>query len=144
RRSSRCRSTSITWWTGWPRRAARLRPGSHSAPRPRPLAAPPRKCWSTAPGPARTASSWTLTWCRSAAGHGLVYLFPHTSTVVLGGTQDTGSWSREPDPAAAARIIARCAAVEPALRNAAVIAHKAGLRPTRPQVRLEAEDLAGG
>jgi D-amino-acid oxidase len=80
----------------------------------------------------------------SAAEHGLVYLFPHTSTVVLGGTQDTGSWSREPDPATAARIIARCAAVEPALRNAEVIAHKAGLRPTRPQVRLEAEDLAGG
>jgi D-amino-acid oxidase len=80
----------------------------------------------------------------AAAGHGLVYLFPHESTVVLGGTQDTGSWSREPSPATAARIIAGCAAVEPALRNAEVIAHKAGLRPTRPQVRLEAEDLAGG
>ena len=80
----------------------------------------------------------------SAAGHGLVYLFPHKSTVVLGGTQDTGSWSREPDPATAARIVARCAAVEPALRGARVIAHKAGLRPTRPQVRLEAEDLEGG
>jgi len=80
----------------------------------------------------------------AAAGDGLVYLFPHKSTVVLGGTQDTGSWSREPDPATAARIIARCAAVEPALRNAEVIAHKAGLRPTRPQVRLEAEDLEGG
>jgi D-amino-acid oxidase len=80
----------------------------------------------------------------SAAGHGLVYLFPHESTVVLGGTQDTGSWSREPDPATAARIVAGCAAVEPALRRARVIAHKAGLRPTRPQVRLEAEDLAGG
>jgi D-amino-acid oxidase len=80
----------------------------------------------------------------SAAGNGLVYLFPHTSTVVLGGTQDTGSWSREPDPATAARILAGCAAVEPALRNAEVIAHKAGLRPTRPQVRLEAEDMEGG
>ena len=78
------------------------------------------------------------------AGSGLVYLFPHESTVVLGGTQDTGSWSREPDPATAARIVAVCAAVEPALRDAKVIAHKAGLRPTRPQVRLEAEDLEGG
>jgi len=80
----------------------------------------------------------------SSAGTGLVYLFPHESTVVLGGTQDTGSWSREPDPATAARIVDGCAAVEPALRGARVIAHKAGLRPTRPQVRLEAEDLAGG
>jgi D-amino-acid oxidase len=80
----------------------------------------------------------------ASAGTGLVYLFPHESTVVLGGTQDTGSWSREPDPATAARIVAGCAAVEPALRGARVIAHKAGLRPTRPQVRLEAEDLEGG
>ena len=80
----------------------------------------------------------------ASAGTGLVYLFPHESTVVLGGTQDTGSWSREPDPATAARIVAGCAAVEPALRGSRVIAHKAGLRPTRPQVRLEAEDLEGG
>ena len=80
----------------------------------------------------------------ASAGAGLVYLFPHESTVVLGGTQDTGSWSREPDPATAARIVAGCAAVEPALRGARVIAHKAGLRPTRPQVRLEDEDLEGG
>ena len=80
----------------------------------------------------------------ASAGAGLVYLFPHESTVVLGGTQDTGSWSREPDPATAARIVADCAAVEPALRVAKVIAHKAGLRPTRPQVRLEDEDLEGG
>jgi D-amino-acid oxidase len=77
-------------------------------------------------------------------GDDLVYVFPHESTVVLGGTHDTGNWSREPDPATAARILADCAEAVPALRNAQVIAHTVGLRPTRPLVRLEAVDLGGG
>ncbi len=77
-------------------------------------------------------------------GDDLVYVFPHESTVVLGGTHDTGDWNREPDPATAARILADCADAVPALRNAQVIAHTAGLRPTRPLVRLETGDLGGG
>jgi D-amino-acid oxidase len=77
-------------------------------------------------------------------GTGLIYIFPRGDTVVLGGTHVTGEWSREPDPDVAARILAACASIEPALREARVVAHTAGLRPTRPQVRLEAEDIGGG
>jgi D-amino-acid oxidase len=69
----------------------------------------------------------------------LTYLFPHGDVVVLGGTEQPGNWSLEPDPLVAAQIIAACTAIEPALREAAVLGHRVGLRPARPHVRLEAE-----
>jgi D-amino-acid oxidase len=74
----------------------------------------------------------------------LTYLFPHRDIVVLGGTQEQGNGSREPDPDTAAAILAACTAVAPELAGAKILAHRAGLRPTRPQVRLEAQDIAGG
>jgi len=64
--------------------------------------------------------------------------------VLLGGTEESGNWSLEPDPATTERILRDCAAIEPRLRGAAVIAHRVGLRPVRPSVRLEAENLDGG
>jgi D-amino-acid oxidase len=67
----------------------------------------------------------------------LVYLFPHGDTVVMGGTEDAGNWSTSPDPATAERIVRDCAAVEPRLRDARVLAHRVGLRPVRSAVRLE-------
>jgi D-amino-acid oxidase len=72
------------------------------------------------------------------------YYFPHGDITVLGGTEEPGNWSLEPDPATAERILRRCAAVEPRLRGATVRAHRVGLRPVRPSVRLEAESLDGG
>jgi D-amino-acid oxidase len=69
----------------------------------------------------------------------LTYLFPHGDVVVLGGTEQPGNWSREPDPATADRILAACIAVRPALRTATVLEHRVGLRPARPSVRLAAE-----
>jgi len=69
----------------------------------------------------------------------LTYLIPHGDVIVLGGTEQPGNWSREPDPDTAARILAACTAVEPALRDARVLDHRVGLRPARPRVRLEAE-----
>ncbi len=74
----------------------------------------------------------------------LTYVFPHGDTVILGGTQEHGRWSRDPDPATAARILAACAVVEPRLRGVRVLEHRVGLRPARPQVRLEAEMTADG
>jgi len=74
----------------------------------------------------------------------LIYLFPHGDTVVLGGNEGRGDWRLEPDPATAERILRDCAAIEPGLRGADVVAHRVGLRPVRPAVRLEAERLAGG
>jgi D-amino-acid oxidase len=71
------------------------------------------------------------------------YYFPHGDLVCLGGTEEAGDWSREPDPATAARILCGCAAVEPRLSEPTIIAHRVGLRPLRPSVRLEAGKLDG-
>jgi len=73
----------------------------------------------------------------------LIYLFPHGDTVVLGGTEEAGNWSREPDPAIAERILAACTAVRPELRGASVLRHRVGLRPVRSSVRLETEQADG-
>lgn len=40
--------------------------------------------------------------------------------------------------------MARCAALEPRLRGAAILGHRVGLRPGRPEVRLVAERTATG
>lgn len=67
------------------------------------------------------------------------YVVPRSRDVVLGGTADEGEWSRTPDPATAASILERAAAIEPRLAGARVLRHKVGLRPGRPAVRLERE-----
>jgi D-amino-acid oxidase len=79
-----------------------------------------------------------------APGWPLTYLFPHQDVVVLGGTEEAGTDSREPDPATAARIIEACAEIEPLVHDATVLAHRVGLRPVRPSVRLEADKPADG
>ncbi len=76
-------------------------------------------------------------------GH-LTYYFPHHDRVVLGGTEQPGDWNREPDPRIARQIIAACTEIEPALRGAAVLGHRVGLRPVRPEVRLEAVQAPEG
>jgi D-amino-acid oxidase len=73
-----------------------------------------------------------------------IYIFPHGSTVLLGGTEQPGNFSTAPDPAIAERILTACAEIEPRLTEAAVIGHRVGLRPVRPQVRLETADLEPG
>jgi D-amino-acid oxidase len=74
----------------------------------------------------------------------LIAIYPHGHHVVLGGTAEPRSWDREPNRATAEAILARCAAVEPRLRDADVLGHRVGLRPTRPQVRLESETHPDG
>ncbi|MFF4559570.1 NAD(P)/FAD-dependent oxidoreductase [Streptomyces sp. NPDC001435] len=65
------------------------------------------------------------------------YFFPQPGGLILGGTAEDDAWSLEPDPAVAAGIIARCAAVRPEIAGARVLAHRVGLRPARIAVRLE-------
>jgi D-amino-acid oxidase len=74
----------------------------------------------------------------------LLYFMPHPDRVVLGGTAEHGDWNTEPDPVTAERIVARCVEVEPRLAGARVIAHRVGLRPVRPTIRVEAEQLPSG
>lgn len=71
------------------------------------------------------------------------YALPRSRTIVLGGTAQEGVWSRTPDPATAASIVARCAAMVPEfgwrIERSQILAHRVGLRPGRPAVRLEEE-----
>jgi D-amino-acid oxidase len=71
------------------------------------------------------------------------YILPHGDNVVLGGSAIVGSEEMRPDPATAEAILARCAAVEPRLKGARVVAHRVGLRPTRAEVRVQYADEAG-
>ena len=72
------------------------------------------------------------------------YFFPHGDHVLLGGTSHSDAWDLAPRPAITQRILADCAAVDPRLRGAEVLAERVGLRPYRPDMRLEAEALGDG
>src|SRR5260370_702119 len=74
----------------------------------------------------------------------IVSMFPHGETVLLGGTNEEGSWDLEPKPFIAERIVAHCAAIDPRLRGATILGHRVGLRPYRSEVRLESEPFGGG
>ncbi|MET8806479.1 FAD-dependent oxidoreductase [Streptomyces sp. NPDC004546] len=72
------------------------------------------------------------------------YFIPQPGGLLLGGTAEEDDWSLEPDPATAAAIVARCAAVRPELAQARVLDHRVGLRPARQAVRLERQPLPDG
>ena len=67
--------------------------------------------------------------------------WPYPDHVVLGGIAVSGDETPEPDRAVAEEILRRCIQVEPRLGEARVRGHQVGLRPLRPTVRVEAEQL---
>jgi D-amino-acid oxidase len=77
-------------------------------------------------------------------GDSVSYIFPHGETAVLGGTQERGNASMDPDPVTAEQIVRACADVEPRLAGASVRTHRVGLRPARPTVRLGTRNLPDG
>ncbi len=70
-------------------------------------------------------------------GEGPTYVVPRERDIVVGGTADEGEWSRTPDPRVAEQVLARATRLVPELTGAHVLAHRVGLRPARPSVRLE-------
>lgn len=76
--------------------------------------------------------------------HKLTYVIPRTEDVILGGTALENVWDTEPDEETAAKILHHTKIVEPKLEGAEILQHGVGLRPGRPQVRLEAETLPDG
>jgi D-amino-acid oxidase len=72
-----------------------------------------------------------------------VYMFPHGDTILLGGTVEEGAEDLTPKPEIAERIVADASVIEPRLRGAAILGHRVGLRPCRPEVRLEPEQVDG-
>jgi len=73
---------------------------------------------------------------------GVTYIVPRSDDCILGGTADEGEWNLEPDPETAAAILRRCTRLEPRLKGVEVLEHRVGLRPGRPEIRLEREDGA--
>ena len=71
-----------------------------------------------------------------------VSIVPHRRGVLLGGVRRPGRNLLMPDEEIAAATIARAAAVLPDLACADVLGVEVGLRPGRPRVRLEAEQVA--
>jgi D-amino-acid oxidase len=87
--------------------------------------------WLTDPG----LSEWFVT----TGGEQTTYVLPHPGRVVVGGTAQDGDFNPVPDDADAEHILARARALVPKLADAQVISHRVGLRPARPEVRLETE-----
>lgn len=73
------------------------------------------------------------------AGDVPTYVVPRADDVVLGGTDEDGDWSRTPRSEVADDIVRRARAIVPDVAKARVLRHKVGLRPARPEVRLERE-----
>jgi D-amino-acid oxidase len=69
----------------------------------------------------------------------MTYVLPQGEHVVLGGTAFADRYDTAPDPALAAAMLQRCAAVEPRLSGAEIIEHRVGLRPARDHIRVEVE-----
>ena len=71
------------------------------------------------------------------------YVVPRSHDIVVGGTDDEGEWDRRPDPDVAKLILARAVEIVPELARARVVGHKVGLRPARPEVRLDVQGAGG-
>lgn len=71
---------------------------------------------------------------------GRAYVHPRSTDCILGGTLEEGSWNTEPDHAETAAILERCTDIVPGLSDADVIESVAGLRPGRPEVRVELDE----
>ncbi|PWN04927.1 amino acid oxidase [Nocardioides silvaticus] len=78
-------------------------------------------------------------WWLATEGDRPTYVVPRTDEIVVGGTEEHDEWNRTPDPATAEDILTRATALVPALAGTKVLAHRVGLRPARPSIRLERE-----
>lgn len=76
-------------------------------------------------------------WLDSTSTEGPTYVVPRSRDIVVGGTDVEGEWSRTPSPDVAAGILRRALRLVPELAGAEVVHHRVGLRPARPEVRLE-------
>lgn len=70
---------------------------------------------------------------------GRAYVHPRSSDCILGGTFDVGEWDDTPDPCETKAILDRCTDIVPGLAGAEVLESIVGLRPGRPEVRLEVD-----
>ena len=77
----------------------------------------------------------------------VAYIVPRVRDIVLGGIDEDRNEDIRPDPEATASILRRCANLIPELASLPeedILAVVCGLRPARPSVRLEREEIRPG
>ena len=74
----------------------------------------------------------------------LAYVLPRPGVVVLGGTAEEDDWELRPRPETTRSILERTCHLDPRLADAELVGAAVGLRPARPEVRLEADVLPDG
>ena len=89
----------------------------------------------------RVRAPWVRHYINRDGG---TYIIPNTDTVVLGGITQKGNWSLEPTEEDRRGILERCYEILPSLRKAPILREWVGLRPGRPDIRLELEDAQLG
>lgn len=92
----------------------------------------------------RVEPGHTRRFLQAGGGADLAYVIPREDCTVLGGTQDVGASDTTIQPETAEAIRSRCIALEPDLAHAKVLSHAVGLRPGRPEPRLESEQRDAG
>ncbi|MDH4308222.1 MAG: FAD-binding oxidoreductase [Acidimicrobiia bacterium] len=75
--------------------------------------------------------------------HRISYVYPRSTTMVLGGTRQLRNADLEPHPEEAERILSDAIHLQPRLIGLPVVDVKVGLRPARAYVRVEKEDVDG-
>lgn len=78
-------------------------------------------------------------WVRHAVMAGSSYILPNRDCIILGGTKEVDNYSLSPDPETAERILRECTKVLPSLAKAVKVADCVGLRPYRPEIRIEVD-----
>ena len=73
-----------------------------------------------------------------------VYVVPRSKDIVVGGTADIGDFDRQAHDDVTAEILTRASRLVPALAGARILGVNTGLRPARPEVRLETETRPEG
>jgi D-amino-acid oxidase len=74
----------------------------------------------------------------------LAYVLPRPDVTVLGGTAEEDDWELGPREETTRSILERTLRLQPRLAGATLVGAAVGLRPARPEVRLEAETLPDG
>ena len=68
---------------------------------------------------------------------GVTYVVPRRDDIVCGGVAETGSWDSEVLPETEEAILHRATSLMPELVGLPIVSRAAGLRPARPNIRLE-------
>lgn len=93
----------------------------------------------------RVAQVGLETWLLGVPAEGWpLYVIPRTDDIIVGGTTEEGVWDPFPDPEVTRLLLERAIELVPSLHGARVLGARAGLRPGRPAVRLEAVAHADG